>query len=71
MNRIEVIEVVKFPIDFRGFGCPEVCDEKESEPYTFTMPCRDLMDFNVVSKKNSGITHPIPRYCPPRSPLMM
>lgn len=71
MNLIDVMDVVRLPIDLSGLGEIEADEDTASLPYTFTMPCLDLSE--TLDRVGGGFlgAHPIPRYCPLRSPPMM
>lgn len=52
LNFMLVIDVVRFPMDFRGFGRSNPKEDVASEPYTFTTPCRDLTKTRKIKSEN-------------------
>lgn len=72
LNFTDEIYVVRLPIAFRGFGRSELDNEAASEPYTLTIPCRDLGSSEQDDRApNSSNTYPMPRYWPVRSPVIV
>jgi hypothetical protein len=68
LNRIADMEVVRFPIAFKGLGRSLLLHDDASGPYTLTIPDFDLVTKATMTivffgglRKTKGSTHPTAR----------